>query len=269
MLFFRLGPFLTDMNKQLLRKPRGIWGDHKSAMPIRSSSHRTISGWDELDSVCHALSHDLRAPLRAIDGSAKLLRTSLEKRLNRDESEKLQALIQASQLEAHLMDSLLLLCRIARMDLRKQPVNVTKLANTILGELSGDMPSRQKSFSVSLNLMAYADARLLEIALRQLLENAWKFTKNEKETRITFGAAKLDSGLTFYVHDNGVGFNPAQAGKLFGIFERLETAADFAGVGIGLAIVQKVIDRHGGAIRAWSEVGKGATFWFSLGDGLT
>lgn len=238
-------------------------------MLFRHSSHRKISGWDELDLVCHALSHDLRTPLRAIDGSAKLLRASVEERLRPDEAEKLQALIRASQLEAQLMDSLLLLCRIARMDLKKQPVNVTKLANIILNELSCDEPSRPRTFSVSLNLIAYADARLLEIALRHLLENAWKFTKTEKETRITVGAEKLDGRLVFYVQDNGIGFDPAHASKLFGVFERMGTVADFGGVGIGLAIVQKVIDRHGGVIQAWGEIGKGATFWFTLSDDLT
>jgi light-regulated signal transduction histidine kinase (bacteriophytochrome) len=232
------------------------------ALPL----HTNLSGWDELELVCHALSHDLRAPLRAIDGSAKLLRDSLEDRLNTDEARRLQVLIQASQLEAQLLDELLLLCRIARTELTVKPVDITKMAATILNELSHDAPSRRKTFHVSPGMVAEGDPGLLEIALRHLLDNAWKFTQREEETEITVGAEERGGRITFYVRDNGVGFDAAYADKLFGIFERLSPPADFTGVGMGLAIVKKIIDRHGGAIWTWSELGKGATFWFTLSN---
>jgi light-regulated signal transduction histidine kinase (bacteriophytochrome) len=223
-----------------------------------------LSEKGELDLVCHALAHDLRGPLRAINSCAKLLRASLMGRLDADEAARLQILIQASQLEGRLLDALLLLCRIARLDLKMEEVDVSKLSEKILDQLVKTQPSRKRQLNITPGLMALGDPLLLEIAFRHLLENAWKFTSREKETSIEMGAVKLDGRIVLYVRDNGVGFDGSQSGKMFGIFERLETAGDFAGVGIGLAIVKRIVDRHGGSIWAKSENGKGATFWFTF-----
>jgi len=196
---------------------------------FREAPQRTGSGWDELDLVCYAISHDLRAPLRAIDSSAKLLRASLEQRLDSSDAARFQMLIQAGQREARMLDGLLLLCRIARMELRVQEMDVTQLANGILAELAHAEPSRNVRLEIAPDLFAFADRRLLEIALRHLLDNAWKFTRKQKEACITVGAGKLEGRLVLFVRDNGVGFDATQAGRLFGVFERLETAAEFPG----------------------------------------
>jgi signal transduction histidine kinase len=162
-----------------------------------------------------------------------------------------------------LIDSLLRLSRITRAEFSREPVNVSELAHEVLSELRSQNPSRSIDFEVQPDMQVEADPRLLRVALENLLGNAVKFTANSAPARIWFG--RSESSGEFYVRDNGAGFDMRYAPKLFNAFQRLHGDKDFAGSGIGLATVARVIRRHHGTIRAEGEVGVGATFWFTLG----
>jgi light-regulated signal transduction histidine kinase (bacteriophytochrome) len=163
-----------------------------------------------------------------------------------------------------LIDDMLSLSRVSRAEMRLEKVNLSILVQEILNELSGREPQRKAVFSVSPEIEGTGDSRFLRIALENLLGNAWKFTGRCSESRIEFGRTKIENQTVYYVRDNGSGFNMQHVEKLFGVFQRLHTEAEFPGTGIGLATVQRIIRRHGGRIWAESAVGNGATFYFTL-----
>jgi len=165
-----------------------------------------------------------------------------------------------------LIDSLLDLSRIGRHELRRSSVNLTEIGQRILNELKQSSPARQIECRVATDLVVDADPSLLRIALDNLLRNAWKFTQHQPVTRIEVGATDQDAETAFFVGDNGAGFDMAYAVKLFVAFQRLHRADEFEGTGIGLAIVQRIIERHGGRLWAEAKVGQGATFYFSLSE---
>ena len=167
----------------------------------------------------------------------------------------------------HLMDDLLDLSRVSRGPLRKGHVDLTAVALEIAGELKASQPDRAVEFVVAEGLETEGDARLLAVALENLLGNAWKFTAKEPAARIEFGSYAEDGSRVFFVRDDGAGFDQAYADRLFGAFQRLHKDEEFEGTGIGLATVQRVIHRHGGRLWAEGEVGEGATFFFTLGAG--
>jgi light-regulated signal transduction histidine kinase (bacteriophytochrome) len=163
-----------------------------------------------------------------------------------------------------LIDDILRLSRITRAELRANQVDLGLLAQSILSELHNREPERQIKVEIQANLYTWGDERLLKVALENLLANAWKFTSKQENPTISLGAKRQDGDKVFFVRDNGVGFDMAYADKLFGAFQRLHTVDEFPGTGIGLAIVQRVIHKHGGRIWAEAEKGKGATFYFTL-----
>jgi signal transduction histidine kinase len=165
-----------------------------------------------------------------------------------------------------LIDDLLELARLTRREMRWEPVDLTSLARTIAERLRRSEPDRAVDFSIAEDLRVTGDSHLLQVALQNLLGNAWKFTGKQGYARIEFGADTRDGTTVYQVRDNGVGFDMAYADKLFGAFQRLHGADEFAGTGIGLATVQRVIARHGGRVWASAESGKGATFFFTLGE---
>jgi signal transduction histidine kinase len=164
-----------------------------------------------------------------------------------------------------LIDDLLNLSRITRAPLRKQPISLTELARSVIAELREKEPSRKVTVRIADGLAARGDARLVTIVLVNLLGNAWKFTARQSEARIEVGQENKGSDTVFSVKDNGAGFDMAYADKLFAPFQRLHGDSEFEGTGIGLATVQRIVSRHGGRIWAESAVGKGATFFFTLG----
>jgi len=218
----------------------------------------------ELEAFAYSVSHDLRAPLRAIDGfSQALMEDYLDKldEVGRDYLTRVQA---AAQRMGELIDGLLGLARLARLELNRESVDLSALAALVAQRLREGDPNRDVEFSIAEGARVEGDRRLLEVALQNLLSNAWKFSAKQPRARIEFGARRENGKRVFFVRDNGAGFDMAYAGNLFGPFQRLHTHDEFEGHGIGLATVQRVIRRHGGRIWAEGEVGKGATFSFTL-----
>jgi PAS domain S-box-containing protein len=218
----------------------------------------------ELEQFSYSVSHDLRAPLRAIDGYSRILLEDFADELDEEGKGYLTRVQANSQRMGLLIDDLLDLSRITRSPLRSEEVDLSALASSILAELEGSAPERRVETDVAEGLLVNGDPGLLRVALENLLGNAWKFTSREPEARIEFGVTDRDGLEAYYVRDNGAGFEMAYADKLFAPFQRLHADREFEGTGIGLATVQRVIHRHGGQVWAESELGEGATFYFTL-----
>jgi two-component system, NtrC family, sensor kinase len=218
---------------------------------------------EELESFSHSVAHDLRAPLRSIDGFALALLEDYADTLDDDGKQHLCYVRESAQQMARLIDDLLALSRVTRSEFQRAPVDLSAIARGVAARLAQREPGRRVELVVTDGLVADGDGRLLTVALENLLGNAWKFTGKRDRARIEFGVA--DNGhRTFFVRDNGAGFDMAYASKLFGTFQRLHAATEFEGTGIGLATVQRVIRRHGGRIWADGAVGSGASFFFTL-----
>jgi PAS domain S-box-containing protein len=232
---------------------------------VRSRTAALEASNRELEAFARSVSHDLRAPLRGIDGWSLALVEDYGKHLDAQAQKYLGRVRSEAQRMGMLIDDLLHLSRVGRAELVPTPVDLTSLAETIAGRLREAHPDRCIEFIIARQLTCTGDTRLLETALTNLLENAVKFTGLRSHARVEFGKTEGNDAPVFFVRDNGVGFDMAYAGVLFAPFQRLHKADEFPGTGIGLATVQRVIHRHGGRIWAESEVGKGATFYFTLG----
>ena len=219
----------------------------------------------ELEAFSYSVSHDLRAPLRALDGFSAALMASYSDRLDSQALDYLQRIRAASQRMGFLIDDLLKLARVTRGDLIRTDVDVSRLALAVLDALRAQQPARKVEAVIAPGLTAHGDANLLAIAFDNLLGNAWKFTRDRAPARIEVGTEMIDGESVLYVRDNGVGFDMAYAGKLFGAFQRLHTAKEFDGTGVGLATVQRIVHRHGGRIWANAAPDNGAVFRFTLG----
>lgn len=220
----------------------------------------------ELEAFSYSVSHDLRAPLRSIDGFSLALLEDCGDQLDEQGKHYLHSVRDSAQHMAQLIDGLLTLSRVTRQDVRRAGVDLTALARKVVERLRSAQPDRPVECVIAEGLRGEGDAQLLEVALGNLLGNAWKFTGKREHGRIEFGRQEDGERSFFFVRDNGAGFDMNYAAKLFGVFQRLHTAAEFEGTGVGLATVQRVIDRHGGRVWAEGAVGSGATFYFTLGD---
>ncbi len=219
----------------------------------------------ELEAFSYSVSHDLRAPLRSIDGFSQALLEDYADRLDEEGRLFLQRIREASQRMGQLIDDLLKLSRLMRSALDYQPVDLSALVESIATDLQRGEPARPAEFVIAAGQTVLADPRLLRVALENLLGNAWKFTAKQPAARIEFGVGQGPDGApAYFVRDNGAGFNMAYVGKLFGAFQRLHTPQEFPGTGIGLATVQRIIHQHGGRVWAEGETGQGATFYFTL-----
>ena len=217
----------------------------------------------ELESFSYSVAHDLRAPLRAIDGFSRILEEEHIAAFNTEALTLFRHVRSATQRMNQLVEDLLNLSRLTRGKLQRTRVNLSEIAHEVVTELRQREPNRTVTFLAQEETFAHADARLIRIALENLLGNAWKFTSNTPHAQIEFGANKGDPTV-YYVHDNGAGFDMAHSQKLFGAFQRLHTESQFPGTGIGLATVKRIIHRHGGRIWAEAQVEKGATFYFTV-----
>ena len=223
----------------------------------------------ELEAFSYSVAHDLRAPLRGIDGFSQALLEDCVDRLDADGKKYLKHIREAAQEMGELIDDLLNLSRVTRAELRRERVDVSELARSVLERLRESQPDRQVGLVVQDGLLAQADPRLLEVALMNLLGNAWKFTGKREAVRIEFAVKAGEHPPVYLVRDNGAGFDGKFADKLFGVFQRLHAAHEFEGTGIGLATVQRIVRRHGGRVWAEAEVDRGATFYFTLEEERT
>jgi PAS domain S-box-containing protein len=220
----------------------------------------------ELESFSYSVSHDLRAPLRTIDGFSHALLEDHAERLDDAGKAQLNRIRAATQRMGSLIDDLLNLSRLSRTEMHTQTLNISVLARSVASDLQKAHPGRQVDLRIEDGLKINADAGLLRVVLENLLGNAWKFTSKRASARIEFGVARDKGTPAFFVRDDGAGFDPAYADRLFGAFQRLHTTTEFAGTGIGLATVQRIVHRHGGRIWAESAVDRGATFYFTLSE---
>jgi signal transduction histidine kinase len=220
----------------------------------------------ELEAFSYSVSHDLRAPLRSVDGFSQALLEDLGDKLDATTRSHLDIIRAESQRMGHLIDDLLGLARWSRKVLNRGPVELSALANETIAALRTREPERQVSMIVASPLAAYGDEGLLRIVLNNLIGNAWKFTRRTAEPRIEVGEQRIDGRRTFFVRDNGVGFDMKYASKLFEAFQRMHRAEDFEGSGVGLATVKRIIHRHGGTLWAEAEPDRGATFFFTLSE---
>ena len=219
---------------------------------------------NEMESFAYAVSHDLRAPLRSIDGFSQILVEDKAEALGDDGRELLGRVRAAASRMGELIDDLLDLSRVSRHDLVVDNIDLGRIAASVVDELRTRDPERLVEVSIEVPERASGDPRLLRVVLTNLLANAWKFTRDRRPAHICFGAEAMTDATRFFVRDDGVGFDPKYADKLFGAFQRLHSATQFEGTGIGLATVQRIIHRHGGSVWAESEPDKGATFSFTL-----
>jgi light-regulated signal transduction histidine kinase (bacteriophytochrome) len=219
---------------------------------------------EELESFTYSVAHDLRAPLRGIDGWSLALQEDYGHLLDENGRRYMERVRSESQRMGRLIDDLLQLSRIAQAEVILTPVNLTAMANAIALRLKEANPERQAEFLISPALTARGDAHLLEVALYNLIENAWKFTGKRSEARIEVGRIQENGQAIFFVRDNGAGFDMAYSGRLFGAFQRLHKSSEYPGTGVGLATVQRIIRRHSGRVWAEAQQDQGATFYFTF-----
>ncbi len=218
----------------------------------------------ELEAFNYSVSHDLRAPLRPLDGFSQALLEDYGDKLDGEGKRLLNRIRAAAQRMSQIIDDLLGLSRVTRMEISLQTVDLSALVRSIIADLRGSEPARDVEFVAEPEAQVQADPRLLRIGVENLLRNAWKFTQKKAPARIEFRKSVEARETVYIIRDNGVGFDPTFASKLFQPFQRLHASSEFEGTGIGLAIVKRVIARHGG--RIWTEAapGQGATFFFTL-----
>jgi signal transduction histidine kinase len=218
----------------------------------------------ELEAFSYSVSHDLRAPLLAFDGLSQALLDDYGGSLDNRARDYLQRMRRASQRMGSVFDGLQSLFRVTSGEIHREPVDVSAMAAEAVEEMQGSNPDRQVTVVIAPDLLVSGDARLVRILVGNLVSNAWKFTSNRPDARIEIGGELVDGENRLFVRDNGVGFDMIQAHKLFGAFQRLHSQSEFPGMGIGLATVRRIVNRHGG--RCWAEgaVGEGATFYFVL-----
>ncbi len=220
----------------------------------------------ELDAFSYSVAHDLRAPLRSIDGFSQILLEDSADKLDEEGRKHLRFVRESAQHMAQLIDDLLALSRVTRSELHREAVDLSALARAAITRLQRSQPDRRVDLVIQEGLEGQGDARLLTVVLDNLCGNAWKFTARRELARIEFGATSSGGQPVYFVRDNGAGFDMAFASKLFGVFQRLHAVSEFEGTGVGLATVQRIVRRHGGRVWAEGQVNGGATFYLTLNE---
>ena len=234
---------------------------------LRQQKDAVESANRELESFSYSVSHDLRAPLRSIDGFSQILVEDFSEALGEEGKKHLAHVRECTLRMSQLIDDLLGLARVSRTEIHRADVDLTDMVLRILGKLRESAPARDSRFVIEEGVRGNGDARLLAVLFENLLGNAWKFTSKRERAEIAFGREEREGITTYFVRDNGAGFDMAYADKLFGAFQRLHSAHEFEGTGIGLATVKRVVARHGGRVWVEAKVDGGATFFFTLEGG--
>ena len=260
---------LAKKSEQLKRQAKLLQASEQEARDLAEARAELVRDLEhknrELESFSYAVSHDLRAPLRRIESFSRAVQESQGDRLDDSGRHYLDRVREASQQMSRLIDDVLYLARVTRADMREHEVDLSGLVTLLLDRMREAEPERQVEVKVRPGVTVAADGQLLRIAVTNLLENAWKFTAKTQAARIEFGVTNAGGQPTYFVRDNGAGFDMAYASRLFGPFQRLHRASEFPGTGIGLATVQRIIHRHGGRVWAEGMLGQGATFQFTIG----
>jgi CHASE1-domain containing sensor protein/signal transduction histidine kinase len=236
---------------------------------VQERTHQLEVANNELEAFSYSVSHDLRAPLRSIDGFSQILLKKYQAQLDVTGSDYLQRVRRASQRMGQLIDDLLQLSRVTRSSLKQERVDLSEIAENVAAELRKASPEHQVDWVLQHGMSVHADPGLLRVVMDNLLGNAWKFTGKKTDARIEVGQCDCNGEEAFFVRDNGDGFNMDYAHKLFGAFQRLHGASEFEGTGIGLATVRRIVQRHHGRVWAEGVEGRGATFYFTLLHGLS
>lgn len=219
----------------------------------------------ELDSFSYSVSHDLRSPLRIIDGFSEALLDEYRDKLDERGIDYLTRVREAVAGMEHLINGVLELSRISRAPLRPETLNVSEIAGSMAEDLRRSDPERNVTFAIEPGMVVEGDPALIKLAIAHLLGNSWKFTRKHPAANIAVGLEQGDGHRLLYVRDDGAGFDPAYAGRMFTPFQRFHSGADFEGAGIGLAIVQRIVQRHGGKVSAEGKVEQGTTVRIQLG----
>jgi PAS domain S-box-containing protein len=266
-----LSPLASSSGQLVTVIVRDVSERHEAEQRIRELNDRLVQRSLELEAInreleafSYSVSHDLRAPLRAVDGFSKAMLEDYGAQLDATARDYLGRIRAGTQRMGRLIDDLLSLSRISRADLAVDRVDLSALAMKVAAELSSGEPERQVEFAIQPDLCVEGDSHLMQVLLENLLGNAWKFTRAQAAARIEFARLEKAGMPALCVRDNGAGFDMAYSDKLFGAFQRLHAANEFPGTGIGLATVKRIITRHGGRIWAEGAVGRGASFCFTL-----
>ena len=254
----------ADLLKEIVERKRAEEGIRQLNVDLLQQTSQLEASNQELQAFSYSVSHDLRAPLRGIDGFSQAVLEDYQDKLDATGQGYLQRVRTASQRMSQLIDAMIDLARLTRAELHTKPVNLSTMAQAILDDLEKMNPERQVKCQIAEGVVAHADPQLLQAVLENLLGNAWKFTNQHSQARIEFGLVPHNGHSAYFVRDNGAGFDMTYVHKLFGAFQRLHAFSEFPGIGIGLATVQRIIQRHGGKIWAEGSVGAGATFYFTL-----
>lgn len=254
--------FLVRSSQQINRE---YWDARHNANLLNQRAHELQVKNAELESFAYSVSHDLRTPLRAIDGYSKILLDDSSHKLSPDETSYLTRVRDAAQHMGRIIDDLLKLSRISRIPINHTRVNLSELVKVNVEKLRNESPERNVSVEIEPDIVANGDHSLLDAAIYNLLDNAWKYSAKQANAKIRFSKAEKDGKLAYFIKDNGAGFDVATSQSLFKPFHRLHTNEEFPGIGVGLAIVKRIFQRHGGDIWANAKVNKGATFYFTLG----
>ncbi len=260
---------LAKQSQQLTRQADQLRRSEQAARELADARAVLVDDLEqktrEMETFSYAVSHDLRAPLRRIDGFSRALLEAEASRLEGRSADFLQNIRRATVDMSELIDGMLALAQVARADLRVRPVDFSTIAHTVAAQLRESDPARSVDVVIRPDVEGSGDPQLLRVVIQNLLDNAWKFTRTRPAAQIEFGTLHQHSDPTYFVRDNGVGFETAYAERLFKPFQRLHPAREFEGTGIGLATVHRIIQRHGGRVWAESVPGEGATFSFTLG----
>src|SRR3989449_650331 len=251
----------TDLEQRVEERTHALQERNEA---VRRNAAELLAANQEFDAFAYSVSHDLRAPLRSIDGFSHVLLEDYAAQLDQAGRDSLQRVRAASQRMATLIDDLLKLARGTRAEMRTEAGDLSGMAQDVAADVQRTTPERQVEFAIAPELEARGDPRLLRVALDNLLRNGWKYTAKQPRPQVEFGSTNVSGERAFLVRDNGAGFDMKYADKLFGVFQRLHSAAEFEGTGVGLATVRRIITRHGGRIWAEGAVDRGATFYFTL-----